>query len=291
MPVYIPTELESIPYFKLDGIERSNKRLEGDDCLNIAVLNLMPNKVETERHLLKLMDLNEININVFFVRMGSHKSKNTSQTYLDENYYLFDDIKDNDIDGLIVTGAPVALKETEDITYWKELVCILDWATDMKVAAYFICWSAIATLEYYYNVPKVILEQKFSGLYEHKHLCSSRILKGIPNPVLFPISRYTGSEISSVHENPNLKVCLGSESVGGAIIEDPEKNWIFASSHIEYGTATLADEYFRDEERGIKPLIPCNYFTNNQPIRNPPNVWVINAQLLFENWFKIILSK
>lgn len=291
MPVFTSKKLKSIPLLKSENIKLYNNFFKGKNCINLGVLNLMPNKIETEKQLIKLMTFKELNINIFFIRTETYKPKNISQTYLQKNYYSFDEAKKKKLDALIITGAPLGFISVSKIIYWNEFTEILNWTLSSGINTFLICWAAIVVLEQFYNVPKIILDKKISGIHAHKHIQKSNILKNIPNPADFPVSRSTGADFSAANKNKNLKICLGSEKLGAAVLEDCEKKRIFALSHLEYDTETLANEYFRDAKKGISPKIPYNYFPENSPAEIPRNTWSANSKLLFKNWLNIILKK
>ena len=75
-----------------------------------------------------------------------------------------------------------------------------------------------------------------------------------------------------------------SKEVGASIISNKNGRQIFITGHLEYQKETLANEYFRDIKRGLNPLIPKNYFPQNDPSKSPIMSWNSHANLLFSNW-------
>ena len=90
--------------------------------IQIAILNLMPLKEDTELQLLRSLSNTPLQVDVTFVRVSSHEAKNTSTSHLNKFYVTFDEIKIHHYDGLIITGAPVEQMEFEEVDYWEELV-------------------------------------------------------------------------------------------------------------------------------------------------------------------------
>ena len=108
--------------------------------LKILVVNLMPNKQQTEVQILRLLSNTPLQLQVTFIRMESHISKHTSEAYLDEFYSVFDDIRDTRFDGMIITGAPVEQMPYEEVNYWSELCEIMEWSKTNVTSTFHICW-------------------------------------------------------------------------------------------------------------------------------------------------------
>lgn len=290
MPIFSPKQLEALPILKKEGVVFSPEKFNGKQSLSIAILNLMPIKLDAELQLIRFMAKTRLNINVYFFRTATYQSKNANPDYLRQNYYVFDEIKEQKIDAFIITGAPVALKNSTEIQYWQEYVNIAKDIRNQKLPSYFICWSGIAILEHFYAVKKVILPQKLVGLYPHAYQTSSKLLNNIESPIAFPVSRYTGPDWVDVCKNPDLNCCLCSDKTSAALLEDTKLNWVFALSHPEYEEDRLAKEYFRDKEKGLNPSLPFNYFPDDNPQNIPKNTWEKQGIQLFKNWFDMVLT-
>lgn len=288
MPIFSPTQLEALPILQKEACVFASKEFKNAQSLNIAVLNLMPIKLDAELQLIRFLSKTNLDINIYFCRTATYQSKNVSAEYLQENYFIFEELKQKKIDAFIITGAPIALKASKEIQYWQEYVEIVSEIKKQNIAAYFICWAGISILEHFYNVKKVILPRKLVGLYSHQHQNSSELLKNIDNPIAFPVSRYTGSDWDDIHLNSRLNCCLCSDETGVALLEDKELNWVFALSHPEYEGDRLAKEYKRDLERGLNPSLPDNYFPHNNPNQLPKNTWEEQGIQLFKNWLRIV---
>ena len=104
--------------------------------IKIGLLNLMPLKEETELQILRSLSNTPLQVDVTFVAVASHQSKNTSVSHLNKFYQKFDEIKDKKFDGFIITGAPVEQMPFEEVDYWDELTRIMDWTkTNVTVLA------------------------------------------------------------------------------------------------------------------------------------------------------------
>ena len=85
-------------------------------------------------------------------------------------------------------------------------------------------------------------------------------------------------------EHPSLELLAESEEAGPYIIAARDRRMFFITGHAEYDFDTLANEYFRDLDKGLNPDLPVNYFPNNDPGKRPYNIWRGHAHLLFSNW-------
>ena len=253
--------------------------------LRIAILNLMPKKVETETQLLRLLGNTPLQVDVELLQTASHVSKNTSQEHLLKYYNTFADVRDQRFDGLIITGAPVENLEFEEVDYWNELCEIMDWARTNVYSTLYICWGAQAGLYHRYGIPKHALPQKMFGVFEHEVLVPTHpLLRGYNDVYPCPHSRHTGIDCADVEAVPELELLACSDIAGPAIIANRNGREFFLTGHVEYDAGTLASEYFRDLDKGLPIQIPYHYFPGDDPSRKPLQTWRAHANLLFSNW-------
>ena len=110
MPVKIQGDLPAKEILEAENIfVMDDDRASHQDIrpLQIAILNLMPIKEDTEWHLLRSMSNTPLQVDVTFVKIASHNSTHTSANHLNKFYVTFDEIKNKKFDGMIITGAPV----------------------------------------------------------------------------------------------------------------------------------------------------------------------------------------
>ncbi len=255
--------------------------------LEIAVLNLMPTKVETETQLLRVLGNTPLQINVQFVHTKTHISKNTSKSHIETFYKTFDDIKDSKFDGLIITGAPVETLEFEDVDYWDELCQIMEWSKENVTSTFHICWGAQAALYYHYGVPKYEIPEKVFGVFKH-HVCPDKkhkmLLRGFDDSFFVPHSRHTEVRKSDIEKVPVLEILAESDDAGVYIVTDKNERRFFITGHSEYDSDTLQKEYLRDIGKGLDIKVPFNYFPDDDPSQNPLVTWRAHANLLYSNW-------
>ena len=254
-------------------------------ALKIAILNLMPKKIETETQFLRLLSNTPLQVDVDFLHVESHVSKNTSLSHLNTFYKTFSDVKNNKYDGLIITGAPVEQLEFEDVDYWDEVCEIMEWSKSNVYSTMHICWGAMAGLYYHFGIQKHTLDEKIFGVFPHNVIVKeSQLLKGFDDGFLVPHSSLAEIRREDVEKVPELNISSESEHSGVYIVCNKNKRQYFITGHSEYDRDTLAQEYFRDRDKGIDIKLPYNYFPEDNPDNSPLFRWRGHANLMFSNW-------
>lgn len=253
--------------------------------LKIAILNLMPLKHETEIQLLRVLSNTPLQVDITFVCVESHESKNTPASHLNKFYSKFSDIKDMHFDGLIITGAPVEQMEFEEVNYWNELKMIMDWSDTNVTSTLHICWGAQAGLYYHYGVKKQLLPEKAFGIYEHKVLHRKvPLMRGFDDVFLAPHSRHTVVSKADIEANKDLTILAESDEVGVFIVIGKDGKHIFVLGHPEYDRNTLDSEYKRDLSKGLPIKVPHNYYKDDNPDNPPLLTWRAHSNGLYTNW-------
>lgn len=254
-------------------------------ALEICILNLMPIKEDTELQLARVLSNTPLQIDVTFMKMNSHVSLNTPIQHLNRFYNTFDELKHRKFDGLIITGAPVEQIPFEEVDYWEELCEIMEWTKSHVTSTLHICWGAQAGLYYHYGIPKYRRKDKLSGIYLHKALDKKvPLLRSFDDYFYCPHSRHTEVREADLLKCPQLKILAKSKEAGVFLIMSRDGRQIFVQGHPEYDRMTLNHEYHRDLNKGLNPVIPCNYYENNDPFSIPPLVWRNMADTLYTNW-------
>ncbi len=253
--------------------------------LKIGILNLMPKKHETEIQLMRALSNTPLQVDITFLHMATHVSKNTPASHLNQFYSTFEEIKTKKLDGLIITGAPIETLEFEDVNYWEELTEIMEWTKTNVTSTFHICWGAQAGLYYHYGIQKEMLDKKMFGVFEHKTLKRKEpILRGFDDVFMAPHSRHTGVIESQILKNDRLEIVATSDEAGAFVIIGDEGKNVFVTGHAEYDRRTLDGEYVRDREKGYKIDIPVNYYKDNDPKNDPVLTWRSHANGLYTNW-------
>lgn len=288
MPIKVQSNLPAIKVLESENIfVMPNEIALRQDIrpLKILILNLMPTKIETETQLLRLLGNSPLQVDIELLQMASHTSKNTSPHHLTTFYKTFSQVKEERFDGMIITGAPVEQLEFEEVDYWDELCEIMDWSKHNVYSTFHICWGAQAGLYYHYGIKKHMLPKKLSGIYTHTVLNPHhRLMRGFDDTFKIPHSRFTGLYEDEVKRCMGLEILAVSKEAGVSIVCSRNGRQVFVTGHAEYDRETLANEYFRDKNKGLNPEVPFNYFPNNDASKTPAMVWRSNANLLYTNW-------
>ena len=289
MPIRVQNDLpvkeilESENIFVMDEHRATHQDIRP---IKIGLLNLMPLKEETELQILRSLSNTPLQVDVTFVVVASHQSKNTSKSHLNKFYQTFDEIKDRKFDGFIITGAPVEQMPFEEVDYWDELTRIMDWTKTNVVSTLHLCWGAQAGLYYHYGIQKEQLDHKLFGVFRHRVL-NRRIplVRGFDDVFNAPHSRHSQIVREDVEKNPELTILADSEEAGPFIIIAKEGRQIFVTGHPEYDVLTLDGEYKRDLAKGMDNVpFPNRYYKDDKPELGPVKSWRCHANTLYTNW-------
>lgn len=288
MPIKIPRDL---PAFKVLSDENifvmNNERAGKQDIrpLKIAILNLMPKKIQTENQLLRYLSNTPLQVEIKLLKTESYRSTHTSLEHMEKFYSFFNDIKDERFDGLVITGAPVEQLEFEDVMYWEELKEIMEWGKSNVFSTLHICWGAQAGLNYHYGIPKYQLEKKMFGVFKHYiNNKNADLTRGLDDMFYAPHSRHTEVKREDIEKISELEILSESEEAGIFIVANKSRRQVFITGHLEYERNTLSDEYFRDFNKGLDIEIPRNYFPNDNTSLTPMVTWRGSANIVFSNW-------
>ncbi len=253
--------------------------------LQIAILNLMPIKEDTEVQLLRSLSNTPLQVDITFLTTGTYVGSHTPTSHLDQFYLTFDDVRERRFDGLIITGAPVEQMDFEEVTYWDELVKIMKWSTTNVTSTLHICWGAQAGLYYHYGVKKTSLDSKMFGIFEHKVLERKvPFVRGFDDVFYAPHSRYTTVTRENIEDCKDLTILAESEEAGVFIAIAKDGKQIFVMGHPEYDRVSLDKEYKRDIAKGLDIALPKNYYPADQPEFRPNLVWRAHANAMYTNW-------
>ncbi len=292
MPIKIPNNLpayEILEQERVAIIRQSDAVRQDIRPLQVAILNLMPDKISTETQLLRVLGTTPLQLEVTLLRTDSYVGKNTSKEHLSTFYKVFSDIKAHKFDALIVTGAPVETLDFEKVDYWAELTEILEWSKSNVFSSMFICWGAQAALHHFHGVPKHEVSAKKFGVFKH-HVVKpfDPIITGFDDHFHVPVSRHTEVRHEDIAAIEELEVLASSEDSGLCLVSEPTARRVYMFNHLEYDAETLKGEYKRDIEAGTDVNIPHNYFPDDDPTKEPYVSWRAHRNLLFGNWINMV---
>ncbi|CDL41905.1 Homoserine O-succinyltransferase [Citrobacter freundii] len=264
-------ELPAVNFLREENVfVMTTSRASGQEIrpLKVLILNLMPKKIETENQFLRLLSNSPLQVDVQLLRIDARESRNTPTEHLNNFYCNFEDICEQNFDGLIVTGAPLGLVEFNDVAYWPQIQQVLEWAKDHVTSTLFVCWAVQAALNILYGIPKQTRTDKLSGVYEHHILHPHALLtRGFDDAFLAPHSRYADFPAALIRDYTDLEIFAETEEGDAYLFASKDKRIAFVTGHPEYDAHTLGSEYFRDVEAGLTPEVPYNYFPKDEPAK------------------------
>ena len=292
MPIKVPDNLPAKATLENEGVLLITEQVavrQDVRPLEIALLNLMPEKIKTETQISRLLGATPLQIELTLVTTSTYAPKNTSAEHMLAFYRPWDEVRERKFDGLIITGAPIETLPFQEVAYWPELTQILDWSQSHVQETFDICWAGQAALQHFYGVPKYELPEKMFGVFPYNVIGGSDgLLRGFNDEIAVPVSRYTEVRREDLPDVPGFSVLLDSDEAGLCLIRDEARRHIYMFNHLEYDSTTLADEFHRDVAAGMEIKLPVNYFPQDDPARPPVNKWRAHANVLISNWVNVL---
>jgi homoserine O-succinyltransferase len=292
MPIKLPSALPAFDVLRNEGVmvlDEDAAARQDIRPLRIALLNLMPKKIQTENQFARLIGATPLQIELTLIRMSLHKTKNTAADHMEEFYVPFSEVRDQKFDGLIITGAPIEHLNFNDVTYWDEITQVFEWTQTNVHSTFGVCWGGMAMINHFHGVPKHLTEAKVFGCYRH-HITdpSSPFLRGFSDDCVIPVSRWTEMREDDIAAASDLKTLITSDTSGPCLVEDAAHRALYIFNHFEYDSGTLKQEFDRDIADGTEINVPQNYYPDDDPSQQPMNKWRSHAHLLYGNWINQI---
>jgi len=292
MPIILPQGLPAADRLRQEGLAVLTRDEANREPLQIALVNLMPDRPTTETQFARLLAGTEHPVELTLAIPNSHNPKTTPHDYLATFYRRWTEIAARRFDGLIVTGAPVEHLPFEEVHYWPELCRIFDWARAAIPGSYHVCWAAQAALRHFHGVRKHALPQKAFGVFPQRTILrSSPLMRGLGETFPTPVSRHTEIRCAELPWSSGLLPLSASPRSGLCLLEDRPNRTLCMFNHLEYDADTLQREYLRDRAAGLNVPVPVGYFPADAPDRVPQNTWRPAARILFANWLDRIASE
>ena len=292
MPIKIPNDLPAFESLRGEGVQLiAENEAQRQDVrpMQVALLNLMPDKPKTETQLARLLGAGPLQVELTLLTTSTYRPNTVPLSHLQSFYRTWEEVKEQRFDGLIVTGAPVEMMEFEEVKYWPELMEIFDWSRSHCHSQFHICWGAQAALYHFHRVPKHILAAKRFGIYTHnvierRDVRRPPLMRGLDDYFLVPVSRHTEVRERDLPKDAGLEVLASSNAAGLCLLHEPAHRTVYMFNHLEYDSFTLNDEYVRDKQKREDVSLPVNYYPDDDPEKPPRNCWRAYAHLLFGNW-------
>lgn len=240
--------------------------------LHIGLLNMMPDTAleATERQFFRLVGESN-QIAQFYIHpftIDELPRGVGGREHVQKHYSSFEQIKQEGLDALIITGANVSGSELSDQPFWESLIEIVDWAYDNVTSILCSCLATHAVLEFRYRQKRRPLGYKRWGVYSHRiqdHI--HPLIVGVNTRFDVPHSRF--NDVSAAQfEQAGLRILVQSEEAGVHLaVSDDLFRIVFFQGHPEYDTISLLKEYKREVGRYIRgeikqyPPFPDNYFS------------------------------
>jgi len=294
MPITLPETLPAFDVLSTEGVMvmgLGRAQTQEIRPLRIALLNLMPKKIQTENQFARLIGATPLQIDFQLIRMSEHQTKNTAAEHMAQFYRPFDEVRatGEKFDGLIITGAPIEHLPFNDVTYWDELCQIFDWTQTHVHSTFGVCWGGMAMINYFHGVKKHVIDHKLFGCFPHRAVTpASPYLRGFSDQCLIPVSRWTEIHQDEVDATEGLSTLLASDELGPCLVQDSCHRALYIFNHFEYDSDTLKQEYDRDVAAGTPINVPYNYYPDDDPSQPPMNRWRSHAHLLYGNWINEI---
>ena len=297
MPIKISRDLPAYNALREERVfVMTDDRAEHQDIrpLKVAIVNLMPTTVDTELQLLRLLGNTPLQVDISFLRMGSHESRNAPPGHLEKFYTNAGDILEQGLryDGFIITGAPVETLAFEEVDYWDELAAVIDYTKANVWSTMHICWGAQAGLYRHYGIQKYGLPKKLFGVFPHGvNEKFSPLFRGFDDVFLAPQSRHTTCDRDAIAACKELTIQSETKEAGVFIVTAREGREIYVTGHLEYDPLTLDREYRRDISKGLAIEIPKNYYPQDDASQQPLVRWRAHAHLFFSNWLNYVYQE
>ena len=292
MPILVPHDLPAVSILRQERVPViTDRHGERQDIrpLRVSVLNLMPNKIDTETQILRVLGATPLQVDVTLLHPQSYQSKNTDASHLDRFYKHFSDVKDECFDALVVTGTPVEKMPFEGVDYWGELATLFDWADTHVYSSFFLCWGAQAALYHYHGVPKYQMDKKLFGVFKQSvHDPYMPLIAGFDDVFSVPVARHTEVRRGDIERIEGIDILAESPESGLCLLQDETRRRVYMFNHLEYDALSLKREYERDAGRDPDVNVPVGYFEDNDPTQEPRITWRAHRNLLFGNWLNLV---
>jgi homoserine O-succinyltransferase/O-acetyltransferase len=256
--------------------------------LRIGILNIMP-KVQTyEFNLLYPLGKSILQIIPVWIKLSTHVYTTSSKAHLDNLYVTFREaVRSKPLDGLIITGAPVEELDFENVTYWEEVLSIIQFARKNIISTLGICWGGMA-LAKAIGLSKVSFSQKLFGVFETRNLNPHHPITGdLDDCFRCPQSRHSGYPdelLERERDRGNINLLAYSREAGYVIFETTDRRFLIHLGHPEYNSGRLVEETLRDRAKKRPDVQDPKNFEMEAPV----NRWRSHRNEFFSQWIKFI---
>jgi homoserine O-succinyltransferase len=274
MPLVANSALPTFERLRLEGetvLSKDTAVQQEIRELHVGLLNMMPDAAlaATERQFFRLVGesnaIAQFYMHPFTLQELGRGAE--ARDHIARYYESFEQIKEQGLDALIVTGANVTQPDLSLEPFWKPLNKVIDWAYDHVTSTLCSCLATHAVLQFRYGQKRKPLGYKRWGVFSHRVVDRAHPLVSDVNTRFdVPHSRFNQIDRAQF-EAAGLHVLVESDTAGVhlAVSEDCFR-LVFFQGHPEYDINSLLKEYKREValyaagRRPDYPPFPENYF-------------------------------
>ncbi len=275
MPLIAHNDLPTFDRLKLEGqtvLPRDYALQQDIRELHVGLLNMMPDAAleATERQFFRLVGQSN-QIAQFYLHPFTLEELNRGEkgrAHVERYYESFDQVKEQGLDALIITGANVEGNELSNQPFWEPLIEVVDWAHANVTSTLCSCLATHAVMEFRYGQQRRPLGFKRWGVYSHRVVDRVHPLVNDVNTRFdVPHSRFNQIDREQF-EAAGCSVLVESMEAGVHLAVSPDLfRLVFFQGHPEYDAISLLKEYKREvlrfaaRDRDDYPPFVTNYFT------------------------------
>lgn len=241
----------------------------GSRCIRIGLINNMPDTAleATERQFRSLLATasDGMSVRLSLFALADVPRSEAGKRHIEAHYSSVDDLWENDLDGLIVTGAEPRTANLIDEPYWESLSRVLEWASDHTHSTIFSCLAAHAAVLQMDGIGRSKGADKHFGLFECARVSDHSLMTGTPSRFKLPHSRWNGISEADLIANGYSVLTRSADAGVDLFVKQRKSLFVFFQGHPEYEADTLLREYRRDVGRFLRgeteiyPSVPRSY--------------------------------
>jgi homoserine O-succinyltransferase/O-acetyltransferase len=240
------------------------------NCIEIGLVNNMPSAAleSTERQFRARLRAaaDGIAVRLTLYALPDVPRTEAGQRHVSSYYSDIDDLWNNPVDGLIVTGTEPRAQNLKDEPYWGSLAKLLEWAERHTHSAIWSCLAAHGAVLHVDGIVRRRLPDKCLGVFESARVSDHPLTARVPARSHMPHSRWNEIPEDALR-TCGYQVLARSQHAGADVfVKQGRSLFVFFQGHPEYEADTLLFEYRRDIGRFLRresdryPSMPQGYF-------------------------------
>lgn len=267
--------------------------MKNKTCLRIGILNIMHDKAATIRRIRRVLS-QDYPVELTFFYPQTHYTGRQVPAEVAAMMAPLDLSRVKDMDAFLITGAPLEHLAFEDVTYYQEVVDLMEFLATHQIEQFYLCWGAMVASHYFYGSQKHDLSEKVFGVYPQKILRSSPLLTGLADGFLAPHARYAEMDGQAIVAGGAQEIAR-SQTGHLFLFTHPAKHRTFLFAHLEYGRNALKEEYQREWQAKVaqRTLLarPQHYYLDETNQAQPDFSWEETQRIFFQNWLDLVARR